>query len=334
MGRPRPLVGDNEGSPTREPITTRFLTDTDTAGDDVTSMLFGLLWPSVALEAVTVCCGNVYLEQATRNALYTVELAGRPEVPVYAGAPRPLVRDLVTAHYVHGTDGMGGANFPDPAPSLAEGHAAGAIIELSHRHAGELEIIAQAPLTNIALALLLDPGLPSRVRRLWVMGGSNNRLGNITPAAEFNFYVDPEAAHVVLAAGFELTLVPWDLCVDFGILLREELQPVLDMKTKLAEFYLQVNSGAWEFMRTHIEGASVDGISHPDSLMMAMAIEQNLILESRKCFVDVEYSSELTRGYSLVDLNHVLHKEPNATVVTRVDKDGFKKMLFELLRAS
>ncbi len=321
----------NGGNQQGEPTTTSFLIDTDTAGDDVTSMLFGLLWPSVVLDAVTVCCGNVYLEQATRNALYTLEVAGRSDVPVYAGAPRPLMRDLVTAHYVHGTDGMGGANFSEPSRSLAEGHAADAIIELSHQRSGELEIIAQAPLTNIALALFLDPELPSRVRRLWVMGGSNNRLGNITPAAEFNFYVDPEAAHVVLGAGFALTLVPWDLCVDFGILLREELQPVLDMKTELSEFYLQVNRGAWEFMRTNIEGTSIDGISHPDSLMMAMAIEHDLILESRDCFVDVEYSSELTRGYSLVDLNRVLNKEPNATVITRVDKDGFKRMLFELL---
>jgi purine nucleosidase len=297
-------------------------------------MLLGLLWPSVVLDAVTVCCGNVYLEQATRNALYTVELAGRSDVPVYAGAPRPLVRDLVTAHYVHGPDGMGDANFPEPTLSLARGHAADAIIELSHRHAGELEIIAQAPLTNIALALLLDPELVSRVRRLWVMGGSNNRLGNITPAAEFNFYVDPEAAHVVLSAGFDTILVPWDICVDYGILLRDELRPVVDMKTKLSEFYLQVNRGVWEFMRTFIEGAPIDGISHPDSLMMAMAIEQDLILETRDCFVDVEYSSELTRGYSLVDVNHVLHREPNAAVVTRVDKGGFKRMLFELLSRS
>ena len=135
----------------------------------------------------------------------------------------------------------------------------------------------------------------------------------------------------MLAAGFALTLVPWDLCVDFGILLREELRPVLDMKTELSEFYLQVNRGAWEFMRTNIEGTSIDGISHPDSLMMAMAIEHDLILESRDCFVDVEYSSELTRGYSLVDLNGVLNKEPNTTVITRVDNDGFKRMLFELL---
>jgi purine nucleosidase len=294
-------------------------------------MLFGLLWPSVALEAVTVCCCNVHLDQAVRNALYTLEIAGRPDVPVHAGAARPLVRELVTAHYVHGPDGMGDAGFPEPTLTLAEGNAVDAIIELSRRHSGELEIIAQAPLTNIALALMLDPELPSRVGRLWVMGGSNNRLGNITPAAEFNFFVDPEAAHVVLAAGFETTLVPWDLCVDYGIFMRAELEPVLDMKTKLSEFYLQVNRGVWEFMRTHVEGASIDGISHPDSLMMAMAIEHDLILESRDCFVDVEHSSEVTRGYSLVDLNRVLHREPNATVVTRVDRDGFKKMLFELL---
>ncbi|HEU4488284.1 MAG TPA: nucleoside hydrolase [Actinomycetota bacterium] len=294
-------------------------------------MLFGLLWPNVVLDAVTVCCGNVYLEQATRNALTTVEVAGRSDVPVFAGASRPLARELVTAHYVHGSDGMGEADFEEPSLSLADGHAAAALVELSRRFGGELDIIAQAPLTNIALAQLLDPGMVTRVRRLWIMGGANNRLGNITPAAEFNFYVDPEAAHAVLSAGFEVTLVPWDLCVDYAILLRDELEPVFEMKTKLSEFYLQVNRGVWEFMRTHVEGGSIDGISHPDSVMMAMAIDNRLIRGSRDCFVDVECSSELTRGYSLVDLNGVLHKEPNATVVTSIDRKRFKGMLIELL---
>ncbi|CAN5704683.1 nucleoside hydrolase [soil metagenome] len=310
---------------------TRLLIDTDTAGDDVTSLLFGLRWPGVTLEAITVVAGNVYLEQAVRNALYTTEVARRPEVPVYAGAARPLLRPLVTAHYVHGEDGMGNSNFPEPAVSARCENAAEAIVAAADRHAGELEIIAQGPLTNIALAFMRDPGLPAKVKRLWIMGGSNNALGNITPAAEFNFYVDPEAAHVVLGGGFNTTLVPWDVCLGDGVLMRDELGPILGLKTALSEFYLAVNRGAWEFMRSHPEGMQMDGISHPDALTIAMAIDHRVIVDQGRYFVDVEHRGDITSGYSLVDRNGVLRKPPNADVVLKADKELFKSMLLRLL---
>lgn len=311
---------------------TRFLIDTDTAGDDVASLLFGLLWPGVTLEAITVAAGNVHLHEAVRNALYTREIADRTDVPVYAGAGSPLLRPLMTAHYVHGDDGMGNSNFPAPAKAAEQEHAVDAIVALANRYPGDLEMIAQAPLTNIALAVHKDPSLPEKIARLWIMGGSNNALGNITPAAEFNFYVDPEAAHIVLEAGFETTIVPWDVCLADGVLMRDELQAILSMHTKLSEFYLAVNSAAWEFMRSHAETGGVDGIGHPDSLMMAMAIDSSVRVESKRCFVDVEHRGELTSGYSLVDVNGVLGRDPNAEVVTRANHDRFKEMLVELLK--
>jgi purine nucleosidase len=307
---------------------TRLVIDTDTAGDDVTSLLFGLRWPGVELEAITVVAGNVYLDQCVQNALYTCEVAERPDVPVYAGADRPLLRKLVTAHNVHGEDGMGNSDFPRATKRAETKHAVDALVELAGRFAGELEVIAQGPLTNIALALRKDPALPDKVKRLWIMGGANNSLGNITPAAEFNFYVDPEAAHIVLAAGFQTTLMPWDVCVNDGILLREELAGIVDMKTKLSEFYLAVNRAIWEFVRDKM---GTDGISNPDSLTIAMAIDKGLILERGWYFVDCEYQSELTRGYSVVDLMSITGNAPNCDVVLKADRDRFLKMLTTLL---
>ena len=323
----------------------RFIIDTDTAGDDVTSLLIGLRWPGVSIEGITVCAGNVELEMCVRNALFTAEMADRPEVPVFVGAGKPLDRDLVTAHYVHGGDGMGDSDFPAPTKQPEGVEAADAIVQIAGRHPGEIEIIAQAPLTNIALALERDPDLPRKVKRLWIMGGANNFVGNITPAAEFNFFVDPLAAKRVMAAGFEVTLVPWDVCVHDGVLLADELQPVVAMKSRLGEFYLAVNRAVRRFMK---EEFGIDGISHPDALMMAMAIDRTVILESDPCYVDVEADSVLARGYSLVDKMHVVTREvdrgvrvnelmlvasgaPNAEVVIRADKRRFSEMLFGVL---
>lgn len=322
-----------------------FIVDTDTAGDDITALLVGLRWPGVTIEAITVCAGNIELEGCVRNALYTCEAAGREDVEVYVGAEKPLRRDLVTAHYVHGSDGMGNSGFPPPSKKPEGTPAPRRIAELVDAQPGALEIIAQAPLTNIALALREDPSLPAKVKRLWIMGGSNNFVGNITPAAEFNFYVDPEAAKEVLGAGFETTLVPWDVCVHDGVLDRDELQPIVDMDTDLSRFYLNVNRAVSAFMlREH----GVDGISHPDAIMMAMAIDRGVVVDARRCFVDVETDSRLTRGYSLVDMLDVVERQvdngvvvsdllgvpsgaPNAEVVLRANKKRFTEMLIQVL---
>lgn len=318
--------------------------DTDTAGDDVTSLLFGLLWPGVQLEAITVCAGNVELDLCVRNALLTVEACDRTDVPVFAGSAAPLVRELVTAHYVHGDDGMGDLRPEPPKTQVQEEDAVDALLRLAAEH-DDLEIIAQAPLTNIARAVRRDASFARKVRHLWIMGGANNFVGNITPAAEFNFYVDPHAAKEVLAAGFETTIVPWDVCVADGIIHRDELGPFMDLQTRVAEFYLKTQKSAWDFVH-HKTG--IDGIGHPDSLMIAMVLDRSVLVESVRYFVDVECESPLTLGYSLMDKMDVLTdtidkgvvvKEllglddptPNAEVVLRADRARFKAMLFELL---
>ncbi|MFQ3585856.1 MAG: nucleoside hydrolase [Cyanobacteriota bacterium] len=309
----------------------RFLIDTDTAGDDVTSILFGLLWPNSRVEAITICAGNLDLEQCSENALYTLEVAGKAGIPVYPGASKPLVGKLVTAAHVHGEDGMGNSFFPKAKQRPESMFAPAAIVELANRYAGELQIIAQAPLTNLALALAQDPTLPQKVKKLWVMGGTNNALGNITPAAEFNFYVDPEAAQIVLQAGFDVVLSPWDLSVSDGLLTQEELEPILSLDTPLSRFYLAVNRVAWEFNRSHPGGGGLNGITHPDSLTMAMALQPELIRESRRHYVDVECRGERTRGYSLVDRLGIMGQPANAEVVLRADKLAFREMLIKLL---
>jgi purine nucleosidase len=183
---------------------TRLIVDTDTAGDDVFSLLLALRDPRAQLEAITICCGNVRFDQEIENALYTVEQAGRGgEVPVYAGCPKPLLAEWVGAEYVHGHDGMGDSGFPRATQRPEPEHAVDELVRRVDESPGELTILAQAPLTNIAAAVTRDPSIAGKVAHLYVMGGG---VGNITPAAEYNFYVDPEAAKIVLAARFPLTL--------------------------------------------------------------------------------------------------------------------------------
>lgn len=310
--------------------TKRFIIDTDTAGDDVTSLLIGLLHPESRLEAITVCAGNVPLPLCVRNALTTVETAGRSDVPVYVGADRPLLCDLVTCEYVHGDDGMGNSNFPDPKVKPQAEPAASALVRLVNQYPGEIEIIAQAPLTNIALAYKLDPTIAQKVKRLWIMGGSNNFVGNVIPAAEFNFYVDPAAAKIVFDAPFNTTMVGWEICVRHGYMPESDIEQVRQMGSPLSRFYLDVNRAAYKFNR---EKGGIQGISHPDSIMMAMAIDNRIMTKSARYHVDIEYRSELTRGYSAVDILGITGQMPNAEVCLEADYQRFREMLFTILRS-
>jgi purine nucleosidase len=305
---------------------TPLVVDTDTAGDDVTSLLIALRHPKAQLEAITVCCGNVRFEQEVENALVAVEQAGRGgEVPVYAGCNRPLIASWVGAEYVHGEDGMGDSFFP-PAKQRPEAeHAVDTLLRLTGERPGELTILAQAPLTNIAAAVVRDPSFARKVKALYVMGGG---AGNITPAAEFNFYVDPEAAKIVFAAGFPVTLFTWTLTLSHGVFFDDDLARIDAVATPLARFYRQVTRKAEEFERS----LGVPGTTHPDSMVAAAIVEPSLVRRTRKVFVDVETRGELTRGYSVIDVLGTLGREPNCTLVEDYDTAGFLELFLEILR--
>jgi purine nucleosidase len=306
---------------------TRLIVDTDTAGDDVFSLLIALRHPEAQLEAVTVCCGNVRFEQEVENALYTVEMAGRAgEVPVYPGCARPLIAEWVGAEYVHGQDGMGDSDFPRAAQRPAPEHGVDELVRRINETPGELTILAQAPLTNLAAAVTRDPSIAEKVAHLYVMGGG---VGNITPAAEYNFFVDPEAAKIVVNAGFPLTLFTWSLTRTHGVFDDGKLARIAALDTALAEFFGQVNRKAREFddKVNHLGGST-----HPDSMAAAAIVEPSLVLAMEDAVVDVETSGELTRGWSLIDTLGRTGREPNARVVTDYDSDGFFELMLSILR--
>ncbi|GIO15895.1 nucleoside hydrolase [Cohnella xylanilytica] len=314
----------------------RLLIDTDTAGDDVTSLLFALRWPGAKLESITTVHGNIPVDMCTRNALTTVEMwAGERQVPVYEGCARPLLRPRIAASFVHGSDGMGESHFPPPGIKPQSGHAAQAIVEIVNRYPGELEIIAHGPLTNLAVAYMLDPSIAGKVKHLWIMGGARHFQGNITPSAEFNFYADPEAAQMVLQAGFAATTVGWDITCIHSVAGGEHLRELQAIDTPLARFYQQINRSALRFNR---ELGGIDGITHPDSITTAICLVNEVMTKSARYYAEVECQSGQNRGYYAIDTRphpepNPFWKggEPNVEVCLEADFDLFFRMLKAML---
>lgn len=317
----------------------RLIIDTDTAGDDCLSILLALKAPEVTLEAITVCHGNVAFDQQVENALYTLEISGRGrQVPVYRGCQLPMIRKPVDATEFFGRDGMSDAGFPRAAQRPEAKHAVDAIVDLVMANPGQVDILAQAPLTNIATASIKEPRLAQTVRHLWVMGGMDNSIGNTTPASEFNFFVDPEAAKIVVNAGFPLTLSTWTLTLASGVLPAEALDRIAQLGTPLARFFRQISQAPFERTRVRY-GTPLS--THPDSLTCACAIDESLILESAACRVDVETQGELTRGYSSICVPNLPEGakndplwpsgRPNARVIRRADTARFTERLIAAL---
>lgn len=305
----------------------RMIIDTDTAADDSFALLVGLLHPEAQLEAVTIVNGNVGFDQEVQNALITIEAAGRGgEVPVHPGARVPLVREWRPAS-AHG-DGKGNHDFPAPVQQPSAEGAAEAIVRIVNESPGEIEILAIGPLTNIATALFLDRDLPKKVKHLWIMGGCDNSVGNITAAAEYNFYVDPDAADIVLGAGFDTTIVTWTLTLAQAWWDEKQIATIAEIPTSLAEFFLILDAPT----TAHNASVGVAGSSHPDSLTAMLIVEPDLIRRSSEVFVAVETRSELTLGYSLMD-RRADRSAPNARIIDEIDAEGFFASYCRLLAA-
>ncbi|MFI4890930.1 MAG: nucleoside hydrolase [Steroidobacterales bacterium] len=275
------------------PVRSRVIIDTDPGVDDAFALLLAMCSPELRIEAITAVAGNVPLELTLPNALRLVEIANRTDIPVAAGATAPLVRRLVTASYAHGENGLGGAVFPEPKTAPASEPAADLIQRLVRKYPGEITLITIGPQTNIATALNADPGLAHLVRSIVMMGGSLSG-GNITPAAEFNVYVDPEAARIVFQSGIPITMVGLDvtrkttLTEQHVAMLEAHGNPVSQAAAAIGR-----NSIAH-----HRAKALLSGPNMHDSVAVA-AFLQASIIRTEPFYVDVETSGELTSGETL-----------------------------------
>ena len=307
----------------------RLIIDTDTAGDDCISLLIALRSRNVIVEAITINCGNVEFDQQVENALYTLQVAGAAgKVPVYPGCRRPLLFPHHTVEHIHGSDGMGDSYFPRAAQRPESEHAVLALIRLINSNPGELTVIAQAPLTNLAVATRLDPSIAGKVKHLWVMGGTNNSLGNDTPAAEYNVWCDPEAARIVFGAGFPLTMVGWEICCRHAIVDDETTARIEALDTSLSRFFMDINRVAGRFVKEH---QGMDGSTHPDAIVASMVVDPEIMTRSARYFVDVETQGTFTRGYTVVDVLDRLGKAPNTRVCLEADGERFRRLLMGVL---
>jgi len=294
-----------------------FLIDTDVASDDAVALIMALRAPDVRVVAITTVAGNVDVQQATRNALYTVELCGA-SVPVYAGAEKPLSRAHESATWFHGRDGLGDHNYPPPRQSPGRLHAADAMIEAIDANRG-LVLVTLGPLTNVALALRKKPEIATKVSRCVVMGGAPCCEGNVTPAAEYNIWVDPEAARAVMLSGLPVELVGWQTSRGDAVLHDDDITRIARFNDPLAHFAIECNSRARQAYKIQ---TGEDGISLPDPIAMCVALDPDVGTAWSSHYVDVETRSELTRGMTVVDRLNVAGDERNRSVWAPVLKTG------------
>jgi inosine-uridine nucleoside N-ribohydrolase len=299
----------------------KVILDCDPGLDDAVAILLALASPQLDLLAITTVAGNVGLDRTTLNARRVCSAAGRA-APVVAGCDRPLLRELVEAGEIHGASGLGDLEWPEPAVPVQPGHAADLIAGRVMADPGEVTLVATGPLTNLALALRREPGIAKAVREVELMGGSFTR-GNQTPAAEFNIYVDPEAASVVFEAGWPLTMVGLDLTHQAAV-----TPPVIDRIAAVGSPLAGVVVQMLRFLgRT--TGAA-DGPPLHDPCAVARVIDPALV-GSRDAFVAVETRGRWTRGMTVVDFAGRLGHPPNAAVATTLDLPAFWDLLVDAL---
>jgi purine nucleosidase len=301
----------------------KFLIDTDVASDDAVALIMALRSPAVQVVAITTVAGNVDVAQASRNALYTAELCAS-NVPVFTGAAKPLIRPHVSADWFHGHDGLGDHGYAAPRRAPERQNATDAIIETIDSHPG-LVIVTLGPLTNIALALQKKPSIAANVSCCVVMGGAPCCEGNVTPAAEYNIWCDPEAARIVMRSGLPIELVGWHLCRGEAVLNRADIQHVLSFATPVAKFAIECNSHA---QQAYFTQTGEHGISLPDPVAMAVALDPTIVTSQSNHFVDVETDSELTRGMTVVDRLNVAHDVRNHDVWALQLANGNKAKIF------
>lgn len=304
-----------------------LLIDTDPGVDDALALLMAFADPNHDIVGLTIAAGNVGLEHTVRNALKLCEVAGSA-APVFAGCGAPLLYPARDAAYVHGRDGFGDTGYGPPARTVEPEHAVLAIGRLAQAHAGRLLLVALGPLTNLALALKLDPALPQRIARIVVMGGAVTGHGNITAAAEFNIAFDPEAAHLVFSAFPRIELVDWEAVLRHGFP-HIEFEQWLAVDSERARFYDAISRQT----RAWAEGHRGERWHSADALAMALALQPDGALEVQARPLAVELAGGHTRGATVVDWLRQGGQPDNVAMLMRYDQARFERLVAGALGA-
>lgn len=306
----------------------KIIIDTDPGQDDAVAILMALASPAeLDVLGVVAVAGNVGLHHNSTNARKVIELSGRYEVPVYAGCSRPMRRHLVTAEHVHGETGLNGPELPAPKIPLQTKHGMDYIIDtLMAEEKGTVTLCTLGPLTNIAMALIKEPAIAECIAEIVMMGGAYFEVGNITPAAEFNIYVDPEAADVVMRCGAPITMLPLDVTHQMQST-PARLQAMRDLgnRTGTAVYEMLTFSEGFDLNKYGWEGAPLH-----DPTVIAYLLQPELF-EGRHCNVSIETASELTAGMTVVDYWHVTGKVRNVNYLRSGDAESFYALLLERL---
>jgi purine nucleosidase len=307
----------------------RLVIDTDAGVDDAEAIMMALRHPAAQVEAITTLTGNCHVDKVVPNVLTVLDMMNVGPIPVYRGAERPLVSEWFPESEFHGKDGLGDAPGRQPSDRRIETqHAALALIDLANAHPGELTLVALGPLTNLALAIRLDPALPSKFKAFTWMGGSIRAQGN-TPniTAEWNAFCDPEAVQMVLEAFPMTTLLSWEATLD-NPLQWDQFDKLCALESPVGRFHKAITYRTSEFIRQY---RASRGFLLPDPLAMAVTLEPDLIAESFDAYVTGELQGKHTRGMTVID--HVGHlKRPvNARIVTKVDMAGVYRLFEQML---
>ena len=305
-----------------------IIIDTDPGQDDAAAILLALASPEeVNVLGITAVAGNVPLPLTQKNARIVCELAGKVDVPVFAGCDAPIARKLVTAEHVHGKTGLDGPTLPDPTMPLQDQHAVDFIIEtLREKPSGTVTLCPLGPLTNIATALQRAPDIAEKVQEIVFMGGAYFEVGNITPAAEFNIYVDPEAADIVFKSGIQITVMPLDV-THKALVTPDRINALRARKTKVCDAMADMVDF---FERFDTDKYGSDGAPLHDPFVTAYLIKPELF-SGRFINVEIETTSELTLGMTVADWWGVSDRAPNAMFMGDVDAGGFFDLLTDRL---
>jgi len=301
----------------------KIIIDTDPGQDDAVAILLALASPELEILGITTVAGNVPLNLTTKNALIITEMAGREDIDVYAGCDAPLSRPLITAENVHGATGLDGPKLINPTKKVKEDHAVDFIIKtLRDNTSDTVTLCPLGPLTNIATAFKKAPDIVSKVKQVVLMGGAYFEVGNVTPTAEFNIFVDPEAASYVFNLGLDLVIMPLDV-THKALTTPERINKFSQLNTKCGTFVAEMTAF---FERFDKDKYGTEGAPLHDPCVIAYLLDPE-IFSGRRINVEIETDSELTLGMTVADWWGVTNKEPNALFIGNLNSEKFFEML-------